>query len=32
MTCHIGVTLRKTGGCGEHVEKGSSLGREKHPE
>ena len=27
-----GVTLRKTGSCGEHVERGSSLGIEKHPE
>ena len=25
-----GVTLRETGSCGKHVERGSSLGREKH--
>ena len=25
-----GVTLRKTGGCGEHVERGSSLERERN--
>ena len=29
---YVGVTLRKTGRCGKHVERGSSLGREKHPD
>ena len=28
----LGVALRKTGGCVEHVERGSSLEREKRPE
>ena len=32
---YVGPTwshIAKTGGCGEHVERGSSLEREKHPE
>ena len=24
--------MQKTGSCGKHVERGSSLGREKHPD